>query len=606
MRKIWIVMFAMFLGYCGNILASDLIATLIEIKSDTDFENHERLQKDGEFSKRNVYIRDIQNKIQKEEQNTTKFEKSTYLELVNNKIYFRYAYDNKFVYMGRVKNVGSRTYSFVKFLVELRDSFGNTIVSDFTYIFGTNLTLTTGDMETGTCLRPGETGLFAFYVDTPDNTDAVYYGFEAETYATTTPDANLVIWQGPSASEDYAGNVDLSGVVKNTGVAILKFGIVFCSANGANSEMLDGFFCFIDGESIDGSNSALRVGHTANFDISILSADFSEYRSSECRTSWIDYGENLPTCTYSISPTAAHYGADGGPGNVTVSTSAGCNWQATTPVGWVIITDVTSTKVHYRVRPKPTEGTRETELTIAGKKFRISQDGDSSPPEPDKYTYLVVGLIHDIGSAGSVWNSTLTINRLNDDEPIRMNMVYRSEEDVVQLTVHVDGDMQVWEDPVVSLFGLDEGSGVAKISCDQPLHISVRTFNASQAGTFGQMLPAISADETIQEDQVALLSPVRRTEEFRTNLGAVNLGEDTATVEVEFFSDQYLGNFVFYVPAMSWKQVNDILRKAGVDEIENAYAQVEVLQGSNVWPYATLIDNISNDPSAILPVMYSP
>jgi hypothetical protein len=294
MKKTSIVILAIFLGCSGGALASDLPANLIGVESNAFYGGQRIHQQERELSKRNAYIHGVRDGLSADDDHSQKFEKSTSLELVGNQIYFRYAYDNKYVYMGRVRNVGSRTYSFVEFHVELRDSIGNTLGSDYTYLFGTNLTLTSTDMETGTCLRPGETGFFSFYVDTPSNTDGIYYSFEASTYSTATPDANLIMWQGPRASEDYAGNVDLSGVVKNTGNAALKFGMVACAASAANNEMLDAFFTFIDGESIDGSSSGLRVGNTAPFDISILFAAYSEFRSSECRISWDDYGENQP------------------------------------------------------------------------------------------------------------------------------------------------------------------------------------------------------------------------------------------------------------------------------------------------------------------------
>lgn len=287
-------MLAVVFCYCGNLLASDPVAILKEVKASKVLDDRSDLERHVELLKRNERIQKVREKIPFDGSHPSGTEKSTSLELVGNELFYRYAYDNKFVYMGRVKNVGSRTYSFVKFEVELRDSSGNAIENDYTYIYGTNLTMTSSDIETGTCLRPGETGFFSFYVETPTNTDGVYYSFDSRTYTSATPDANLVLWQGPWASEDYKGEVDLSGVVKNTGVADLKFGRVACAVSDANNEILDAFFTFIDGVHIDGSNSALRIGKTANFDLSLLFADYSEFRHAECRTIWDDYGASQP------------------------------------------------------------------------------------------------------------------------------------------------------------------------------------------------------------------------------------------------------------------------------------------------------------------------
>jgi len=294
MKKICEFCLVFIIGYCGNLQAVDSSAKMKEMSAQKNIDRSVLFQQHVYELKRNSKIQEVREKIPENQADRHQILKSGSLELIDNTIFFRYGYDNNWVYMGRIKNIGTVTYSFVKINVELRNSADVIVGTDFTYIYGTNLTMTATDWETDTCLRPGETGFFGFYVDTPSTTDAIYYNIEADSFLSATPDAKLVMWQGPWAHEDYDGYVDLSGVVKNTGVADLKFGTVACAVNAEDGEMLDAFFTFIDGEYIDGSESGLRVGHTADFDLSLLFGDYSDYSYSECRFGWDDYGANQP------------------------------------------------------------------------------------------------------------------------------------------------------------------------------------------------------------------------------------------------------------------------------------------------------------------------
>ena len=85
-----------------------------------------------------------------------------------------------------------------------------------------------------------------------------------------------------------------------------------------------------------------------------------------------------PTCAYTISPAKAAFGASGGAGSVTVTTSAGCPWTATRNVAWITITSGASGSgngtVTYSVEPysgKPRN--RNGSAAIAGQAFSVKQ-----------------------------------------------------------------------------------------------------------------------------------------------------------------------------------------------------------------------------------------
>jgi hypothetical protein len=49
-----------------------------------------------------------------------------------------------------------------------------------------------------------------------------------------------------------------------------------------------------------------------------------------------------------------------------------------------------------------------------------------------------------------------------------------------------------------------------------------------------------------------------------------------------------------------WEQKNrPFLREAGANDLDAAWARISVTAGSGVFAYATVIDNITNDPTAV-------
>ncbi|HTO13872.1 MAG TPA: BACON domain-containing carbohydrate-binding protein, partial [Candidatus Binatia bacterium] len=90
----------------------------------------------------------------------------------------------------------------------------------------------------------------------------------------------------------------------------------------------------------------------------------------------------LPTATcastaYSLSKTTAAFGMNGGTGNVSVNTTASCDWTSTSPASWVTIasgqTGIGGGLVTFTVDGNPAATARSATLTIAGKPFTVTQ-----------------------------------------------------------------------------------------------------------------------------------------------------------------------------------------------------------------------------------------
>jgi hypothetical protein len=109
------------------------------------------------------------------------------------------------------------------------------------------------------------------------------------------------------------------------------------------------------------------------------------------------------------------------------------------------------------------------------------------------------------------------------------------------------------------------------------LLIAARTYNQTPDGTFGQNLPALAPGESLAPGVVGYLPGVKKNDAYRCNLGVVNTGEATASVEARIFGagGEQLGSPVtLSVEPGRWKQVNDLLGAAGAGSPDIAYATV--------------------------------
>lgn len=82
-------------------------------------------------------------------------------------------------------------------------------------------------------------------------------------------------------------------------------------------------------------------------------------------------------CAFTISPTSQAFDPGGGSGTVTVTTTSGCNWTASSLIPWVTIsggaTGTGSGTVTFAVAPNTGSLSRSATLTIAGKSFTVTQ-----------------------------------------------------------------------------------------------------------------------------------------------------------------------------------------------------------------------------------------
>ena len=89
--------------------------------------------------------------------------------------------------------------------------------------------------------------------------------------------------------------------------------------------------------------------------------------------------EPTPVCSIAIAPASLAFVSEGGPGNVTVTTTPGCAWTASTSSSWITLTAGASGNgpgtVAYSVAANSTTESRTGGVTIGGQAHAVTQQG---------------------------------------------------------------------------------------------------------------------------------------------------------------------------------------------------------------------------------------
>lgn len=113
------------------------------------------------------------------------------------------------------------------------------------------------------------------------------------------------------------------------------------------------------------------------------------------RESTITIIQAAGTANYTLTPSSRTHPPEGASGNVTLTTAAGCSWNASSQVYWITITSPTSgqggSTISYSVEANPVCFPRSGTLLIAGQPFAVTQEA-----------WAILGLVHvDCAYSGS-------------------------------------------------------------------------------------------------------------------------------------------------------------------------------------------------------------
>jgi len=208
---------------------------------------------------------------------------------------------------------------------------------------------------------------------------------------------------------------------------------------------------------------------------------------------------------------------------------------------------------------------------------------------------------HAEGVKDSVWRTDLCLLNLSGGIATAEIRFRRSDGDAANLILELAAGEQLEIEDVVAELG-SYGSGSIEIISDRPLSASSLTYNTRIDGTFGLFLDGISAQKTADRGDSVWLPQLRQNQSFRTNFGLVNTSDGHARVGFYLYDES--GNELFSrtrtLDPRAWIQYQEpFSRLGGRVDIDSGSVRVEVVSGGGVIAYASVIDNATNDGTAV-------
>ncbi len=228
----------------------------------------------------------------------------------------------------------------------------------------------------------------------------------------------------------------------------------------------------------------------------------------------------------------------------------------------------------------------------------------------DARTDLSIAAVgHAAGAGGSAWRSdvrlfTLDASSGGDDAGPANSVVTLSfypanavNPTPTTKTVTIAANQIVaLDDIVLKTFGLDNATGALRIQSTQKLFATSRTYNQSADGTFGQDIPAMSADQQLTAGSVAKFSGLSNSG-YRTNIGFFNAGTSAADLQLDLrdATGARIAQKTFHLEGKTMTQINDLFGYLSAASASAGSLWVTTTAGS-VIAYASVIDNASGDP----------
>jgi hypothetical protein len=171
----------------------------------------------------------------------------------------------------------------------------------------------------------------------------------------------------------------------------------------------------------------------------------------------------------------------------------------------------------------------------------------------------------------------------------------------------------------LELFNIPEGFGAVRVTATSP-HLIIQSETStflmwSYGGTVGQFVPALGPSDLAGATPKTLV-PIHEYEEpwappqpgpknsFRTNVVLVNAVEVPVSAHVALFARDgtLLGSRDVILPPLGMTQIGRVASFVGAGPVYGARLAISTpTPGGLVAAYASVIDNISNDPRTVLP-----
>jgi len=234
--------------------------------------------------------------------------------------------------------------------------------------------------------------------------------------------------------------------------------------------------------------------------------------------------------------------------------------------------------------------------------YRIPGDGQGL----NELELIVPAAAHIPGVGGSVWRTDLEIKATGPGGAsfaISLLEHGRNNNDPLRVTASVGPGQAVrYVDAVQGLFGHEGAAALSIIPITGQILGTTRTYDDNPEGTHGAFIPALPMTQAASfGDEAVILqlsSSPSENDGFRTNLGVVNLTDESLMVRIDLFPPEgsRIGTLNRQLKPREYRQVNDIINRIDGTQVDDAYAVVTTptVDGKFV-AYASVVDNASQD-----------
>lgn len=257
-----------------------------------------------------------------------------------------------------------------------------------------------------------------------------------------------------------------------------------------------------------------------------------------------------------------------------------------------------TTTYYYRVRAARGCGARSAYSATISVTVTAGGGGGGS-------VYWAAVASHAAGAGTSQWRSDIGVLNLSGAAATLTIKIHVGAAVAAQGQASVPAGAQAIFVDILGPQQLDlNGSGAVEVVSTGPVIVTSRTYNQAASGTFGQSYDGYTAAAGLGTGSTSYLPQLVENASYRTNIGLTNLGTATASVRVTLFnaSGSSLTSYtVSLLPGEFKQETRPFNKKAGQTNMGAGYAKIEVLSGSGIIAYASLIDAVTNDPTTITP-----
>ena len=149
------------------------------------------------------------------------------------------------------------------------------------------------------------------------------------------------------------------------------------------------------------------------------------------------------------------------------------------------------------------------------------------------------------------------------------------------------------------------GSGALHIAttATTPLVATARTYNQTTSGTYGQFIPAVTANDAAALGTRPLqILQIEESDRYRTNVGFAEVTGKGAKIEVTAVpsDSKVAASTQIDLAPNQFVQYPQLLKSMGLTNMYNARVTVKVISGQGrVTAYASVIDMQTNDPTFV-------